>query len=112
MKKTLRWLSQDIIDQYKIWDLVYKDNFVYVDTHKGMFGIKQEAYIDFDRLVKFLKTHGYYPLRPNPGIWCHETTPKKFALCVDDFIIKYTNPNNDHHLVNTLQKYYKISIDW
>ena len=31
---------------------------------------------------------------------------------MDKFGVKYTNPSHYHHLVNTLQKYYKISIDW
>ena len=46
-----------------------------------------------------------------PSIWCHKTLPTKFALCVDNFGIKYTNTAHVHHLVNTLEKYYKTSID-
>ena len=110
-KIPLQWFPQYIIDQYSIMDLVDKDGFVYVDIRKGMYGIKQAAHITFDRFVKILKHHGYYPLRSNV-IWCDENLPKKFALCVDDFGIEYTNTDHAHHLVNTLQKYYKISIDW
>ena len=77
-----------------------------------MNGIKQADRIDFDRLVKIINPRGYYPLHSNPGIWCHETIPEKFALCVDYFGIKYTNPVHAHHIVGTLQKYYKISIYW
>ncbi len=33
-----------------------------------------------------------------------------YALTI--FGIKYTNLNHAHHLINTLQKYYKISTDW
>ena len=77
-----------------------------------MYGLKQAACIDFDRLGKVVKTYVCYPLRSNPGIWCHKTLPKKFALFVDDFGIKYTNPFHAHHLVNTLERYHKISIDW
>ena len=47
-----------------------------------------------------------------PSIGCHETLPTKLALCVDNFVIKYTNTAHVHHLVNTLDKYYKTSIDW
>ena len=32
--------------------------------------------------------------------------------CADDFDIKYTNTAHDQHIFNTLQKYYKISINW
>ena len=66
----------------------------------------------FDRPVKLLKPHIYYPLRSNHVIWCHEMLPTKFALCEENFGIKYTNPAHTHHLVDTLKIYYTISIDW
>ena len=100
----MRWFPQDIIDQYKIMDLVDKDGFVYVKIRKGMYSLKQAACIDFDRLVKLMKPRGYYPLHSNPDIWSHKTLLTKSALCVDDFGIKYTNPAYAHHLVNNLKK--------
>ena len=103
MNTPLRWFPQDIIDQCNTTDLVDKDGFVYVDIRKGMYGLKKEAHIYFDRLVKLLKPHGYYPLQYNPVIWCHETLPTKFELCVDNFGIKYTNPVHAHYLVDTLK---------
>ena len=84
-------------------DLVDKDGFVYVKIRKVMYGLKQSACIYYDRIVKLLKPHCYYPLRFNPGIWCHETLPTKFELCLDDFGVKYTNPAHAHHLVYTLK---------
>ena len=77
-----------------------------------MYGLKQAACIAFDRLVKLLKYHGYYTIVSLPGIWCHEMLPTKFTLCVDNSVVRYTNYPHPHHLVNTLQKYYKISINW
>ena len=59
-----------------------------------------------------MKLHGYYPLRSNPVILCYETLPTKFALCVENFGIKFTNTAHAHHLVDTLKKYYTIFIDW
>ena len=67
-----------------------------------MYGLNQASRIDFDRLVKLMKPHGYYPLLSNPNIWCHEILPTKFALFVGGFGIKYTNPAHAHHLVDTL----------
>ena len=93
-------------------DLVYKDCFVYAEICKGLYSLKQAACNAFDRIVKLLNPPGYYPLRYNPGSWCRETLPKHFALCVNYFGIKYTNPVHAHHIVGTLQKYYKISIYW
>ena len=71
MKIPLSWFPQDIIDRYKIMDLVDKDNFVFVDIRKGMYGLNQSARIAFDRLLKLMKPRGYHPLRSNLGIWCH-----------------------------------------
>ena len=75
MKIELRWFSQDIIDQYKIIDLVNKDGFVYINIRNGLYCLKQAARIAFDHLVKLLKPHGHYPLRSNASIWCYETLP-------------------------------------
>ena len=105
MKIPLRWFPQDIIDQYKIMDLVEKDGFVYVEICKGMYGLQQASQIAFDRPVKLLKPHGYYPLQSKPEIFCHEMPPTKFAFCVDNFGIKYTNPSHAHHIVDALKKY-------
>ena len=93
-------------------DFVEKDDFIYIDIREGMYGIKQADCIAFDCLLKLMKARGYYPLRSNPGIWCHETLPTEFALFVDNFGIKYTNIDHAHHIVDALKKYYTISIDW
>ena len=39
IKIPMRWFPQDIIDQYKIMDLVDKDGFVYVEIRKGMYSL-------------------------------------------------------------------------
>ena len=39
IKIPMRWFPQDIIDQYKIMDLVDKDGFVYVKIRKGMYSL-------------------------------------------------------------------------
>ena len=92
-------------------DFVEKDDFIYIDIREGMYGIKQADCIAFDCLLKLMKARGYYPLRSNPGIWCHETLPTKSTLCMHSFGIKYTNTDHAHHLVDTLKKYCTISID-
>ena len=102
MKNLLQWFPQNIGDQYKIMDLVDKDGFVNVEIRKGVYGINQADHTDFDHLVKLLKPYGYYPLRSNPGIWCHDMLSTKFALCVENFGINYTNPDHARHLVDTL----------
>ena len=102
MKIPLRWFPQGIIDQYKIMNLLDKDKFSHVDIRKGIYGQKQTVHISFGHIVKLLKPYGYYPLRSNPGIWCHDMLSTKFALCVENFGINYTNPDHARHLVDTL----------
>ena len=104
MEILMRWFPQDIINQYIIMYLVDKDSFVYVEIRRGVYGLNQSVCISFYCLLKLLKPHGYYPLRSNPGIWCHETLPTKCTLCVEDFGINYTNLDHSHHLVYTFKK--------
>ena len=91
--------------------IVEPDGFVYVKTRIRMYSLKQAACIAFNHLVTLMKPHGYAPLRYNPGIWRHEKLDIIFTLCIDNFGIKYWNLDDANHLLNTLQRYYKISID-
>jgi hypothetical protein len=89
-----------------------KDGYIYVEICKAMYGLKQAVQIAYDRLVLLMEPHGYHPIRHSPGLWKHKTFSTVFALCVDDFGVKYTNINHAHHFINTLKKYYTISTDW
>ena len=44
-------------------------------------------------------------------VWKHETCPTIFALCVDDFTVKYFSDDDAEHIINTLKNYYPISVD-
>ena len=67
MKILLQWFSQYVVDQYNIIDFLNKDGFFYANIRKVVYGLKQAACIDFDRLGKVLKPHGYCPLPSNLG---------------------------------------------
>jgi hypothetical protein len=112
MKIPSRWVPEEIMKQYGLADKADADGYVYVEIRKGMYGLKQAARITYDCLILLLEPHGYYPIRHSSGLWKHKTLPTVFALCVDDFGIKYTHINHAHHFINTLQKYYKMSTDW
>ena len=62
-------------------------------------------------LVKRLEIGGYYPIPLTNGLFSHRRLPTKFALCVDNFGIKYNSEQDLQHLIATLKKYYDISID-
>ena len=55
-KIPMRWFPQDIINQYKILNLVDKDGLLYVKIHKGMYGIKKTAHISFEHILQSIKT--------------------------------------------------------
>ena len=77
-----------------------------------MYCLKQAARIAYDRLVQYLCPHGYATSRTNPGLWKHESKKVYFALCVDDFGVKYTCKKEVQHLLDVLQQQYPIQYDW
>ena len=76
-----------------------------------MYGLKQGVILAYEQLGESLNSHGYYPTCNSNGLWRHKTRPTIFALCVDDFAVKYFSDKDADHLVNTLKKYYPISLD-
>jgi hypothetical protein len=47
-----------------------------------------------------------------PGLWRHRTRRTTFALCVDDFGVKYFSRTEAMHLINALHANYQLTIDW
>ena len=44
-------------------------------------------------------------------LWRHHTLKTTFALCVDDFGVKYFSKTDANHVINTLHKNYNIMTD-
>jgi hypothetical protein len=61
-------------------------------TKQYAFWILHTGRIANDHLTAFLAPHGYTPVPVTPGLWHHDKTDLAFTLVVDDFGIKYTNP--------------------
>jgi hypothetical protein len=76
-----------------------------------MYGLKHAAILAYQHLVNQLAPHGYHPCPYTTGLWQHETRPTKFCLCVDDFGVKYFSKDDADHLLDSLRKHYKISVD-
>jgi hypothetical protein len=53
-------------------------------------------------LEKRLNEYGYYQSDYTNGLWSHKTRPIQFALCVDDFGVKYFNNKDVEHLKSAL----------
>ena len=101
----------EFIQAYNLTPNIADDDNVYCRVKKGMYGLKQAAILAYKLLVKRLERHGYYAISLTNGLFAHRSLPTKFALCVDDFGIKYNSDQDLQHLITTLKKYYNISID-
>ena len=77
-----------------------------------MYGLPQAGILAYNLLVERLGKHGYSPCQTTTGLWRHSSRPISFVLTVNDFGIKYVGKHNAIHLIDTLKKYYEISIDW
>lgn len=110
MKISIDIIPEDIIIRYKLKEKVH-NGYVYVEIRKGMYGLPQAGKIANDDLQRQLAPHGYRPVKHTPYLWKHDTRATMFKLVVDDFGTKIVSDDDEKHLIETLQKYYKISID-
>eukprot|EP00957_Ditylum_brightwellii_P040753 3084574-Ditylum_brightwellii.AAC.1 len=99
------------MDEYNLHNKVH-GNYVYMEIRKGMYGLPQAGKIANDLLKKRLKPHGYQELEYTPGLWKHRDCPVTFTLVVDNFGVKYVGQQQLQHLINTLQKYYTVEVDY
>ena len=106
-----RYFSPAFIQQYNLTDLIDKDGYVYCEINKGMHGLKQAAILAYKQLVKRLSRFGYVPISMTNGLWKHETKRTLFALCVNDFGVKYDSLEDLQHLIGALKAHYEITID-
>jgi hypothetical protein len=105
-------MPDDVIEHYKLRNIVTPDGHIYCEIQKGMYGFPQAGIIVQELLEDHLRQHRYTQTKTMPGLWLHEMHPIQFFLVVDDFGVKYVGKENMLHLLNTIQKYYKCSCDW
>ena len=104
-------IPQDIIEQYGVKEKSVNGK-VLVEIRKGMYGLNQAGRIANDQLKQHLKTHGYVPCRYTPGLFTHTRRKISFALCVDDFGVKYTDKDDAQYLLTCIEKNYKCTTGW
>jgi hypothetical protein len=97
MKMLLSRFPEEIIQKYNLNALAV-DGWVYIETRKGMYGLKHAGLLANQLLQTFLAPFGYYPARHTPGIWLHQTRPILFTLVLDDFAVKYVGKQHAEHL--------------
>jgi hypothetical protein len=100
-----------IMDEYNLHALVH-NGYLYVEVHKGMYGLPQVGLLANVLLAKRLAKHGYSPVPHTHGLWTHKWRPIKFSLVVDDFGFMYVGREHAEHLKAALEDNYEISTDW
>jgi len=55
----------------------------------------------------------YFEIRKGmPSMWKQAQLPFSFTLVVNDLGVKYVGKETAHHLIRTLNKQYKTTVDW
>ena len=110
MRIHLSKIPQEIKNEYKY--VISANGLVYLEICKGMHGLKEAGVLTLNQLVKSLAPHEYSPMPHSTGLWLNLTLKITFALCVDDFGVKYISKINTNHLINALQQNNNITTDW
>jgi hypothetical protein len=111
MKLKLSDIPEEVIEHYNLRGLATPDGYIYCKVTKGMYGLPQAGIIAQELLEKRLGEHGYYQSKTVNGLWKHKTRPICFSLVVDDFAVKYVKREDADHLINTIRKYYQMTVD-
>ena len=111
MRVPIRYSPADIVEQYQLNKIGTRDGYIYVEIHKGVYGLKNAAILAYKNLKKNLLPFGYVPVEGTADLWRNLERRTKFCVCVDDFGIKYFSNNDTEHLLNALKTYYKIITD-
>ena len=112
MRIKAKYFSKEFRDKYMLHKKIHADGYVYCIIQRGMYGLKQAAILAYKQLIQNLDKFGYEPIEGTTGMWHHRTRRTKFALCVDDFGVKYFTKEDAIHLVDALKTNYVITEDW
>jgi hypothetical protein len=88
------------------------DGHIYIEVHKGMYGLPQVGILSNQLLARRLTIHGYHQTKFTPGLWRHVTRPIQFTLVVDDFGVQCVGAEHAKHLIPALETDYTLSKDW
>jgi hypothetical protein len=105
-------IPEEIIQEYKLHELVMEVGYIYCEIRKGIYGLLQAGITAQELLQEQLAKVGYYQSKIIPGLWTHVTRKSCLPLVVDDFAIKYTKMEDTQHLIDVLKKDYTVTIDW
>ena len=81
-------MPEEVIEHYKLREIVTEDGYVHCEIQKGMYGLPQAGIIAQELLQERLAKVGYHQSQIIPGLWTHKTRNIWFTLVVNDFAIK------------------------
>jgi hypothetical protein len=102
VRMNLSDFPEDIIEEYKLREIATNDGTVIAECRRAIYGLPQAGILANKYLEKRLNEYGYYKSDYTSGLWSHKTRPIQFALCVDDFGVKYVNDEDVEHLKSAL----------
>jgi hypothetical protein len=73
-------IPEEIISEYDLAKLLDRDNCVYIEIQKGMYGLLQAGILAQELLEQRMARHGYNQSKIVPGLWTHNTCPNHFHL--------------------------------
>ena len=111
MQVHCKYFPPNIMHHYDLNTKLHHDH-VYCKKIKDIHGLKQAALLAYNYLQKKLEPHDYYPIPHAVKLCKHTLQTMTFCLCTDDFVLKLYNYDDIDHLIATLKKIYKISLDW
>ena len=101
-------IPEEIIVQCDLRELV-EDAWVYTEIMKGIYGLQQARVLANQKLKTYLVKYRCISTRYTAELWTHTTTNIKFTLCIDGFLVKYVNANDEIYLLNAL-RLYRLSL--
>ena len=100
-----------MIKEYKLYNKVSPDGWVYIRVGRGMYELLQSGSLGHDLLEQRLNAEGYFQSQIVPGLWKHKSRNIQFVLVVDDFGLKFIQDNDLNHLISMLKRYCDVSVD-
>ena len=105
-------IPKEVWDDHRYTIPIASDGYVYLEIRRGMYSLKEAGILAFNQLIQKLKPAGYEPMLFTPGLWRHRTKHTTFALCVDDFGVKYFSTADATHLIDAVKAHYDLTVDW
>ena len=104
-------IPDDIIEEYKLRDIIDNNGNIFCKVRCGMYGLPQAGIIMQELIKKLLCIAGYTQSKLTTGYWTHARRPISFTLVIDNFRVKYINKDNVEQLLKVLKKDYTCDTD-